>query len=88
MAIRCNITKRIVGYEAIKTKAGGFNCYKIEYLDIMFNQNITYFEYICNKGIIKRKYVHKDINITSESSPEIIAKADYISEYELLSTNF
>jgi hypothetical protein len=87
-----SIWKKIVGKEHVTTTAGTFNCYKILWIygeNDWFNPaDLEIYEYVCEKGLIKRTISFKNIAITSAESPEPIGYYDSSDEYILTDINF
>lgn len=81
--------KQIVGEELVSTDAGNFRCYKIHwiYKNSHFD-NILFFDYICEKGLIKRSITYTDMRVSTAESPEGIGYMDTIDESILTDINF
>ena len=76
-----HIEKKILSYETVKVPAGSFNCYKIQWLydmnqDSVWDDNIIFYDYVSEKGLIKRSILVKDIMITGEINPEPLGLID------------
>lgn len=86
------IWKKIVDKEDVRTTAGTFNCYKIlriyEENDFIDPDSFEIYDYVCEKGLIKRTLVFRDIAIISTESPEPIGYYDSSDEYILTDINF
>ncbi|HSD63422.1 MAG TPA: hypothetical protein VLB50_06470 [Ignavibacteriaceae bacterium] len=78
------LTKKVVGQVIVSTPAGYYLCYKIRwnYLksDGTVDYNTSYFEYINQKGLLKKVMTFKNITITTAENPDGIGSADV--EYE------
>lgn len=75
------IDKKILNYEKVKVTAGSFNCFKIQWLydinhDGIWDNDIIFYDYVCEKGLIKRSIIFKDLIITGEQSTEPIGLMD------------
>lgn len=65
------IHKTILGTELVSTDVGNFNCYKIQWTyDSSFADNILFYDYICEKGLIKRTIFFNDILVRSTDFPD------------------
>ena len=83
------IHKKIVGTESVSTKTGNYDCYKIQYLyESNFSENITFYDYVCEKGLIKRNIFFKDVVVSSPESPEGLGLVDTRDESILTDINF
>jgi hypothetical protein len=78
-----------VGKESVSTETGSYDCYKIQYLyESNSSENITFYDYVCGKGLIKRSIFFKDITVSSSESPEGIGFVDTRDESVLTAINF
>lgn len=71
-----HISKKIIGNQVVDVPAGKFSCLKIQWLYDMDNnskwdENIIFFDYICDKGLVKRDMYFKDIVSTNEMGDEL-----------------
>jgi hypothetical protein len=83
------IHKKLVGIESVLTESGNYNCYKIQYLyESNFSENITFYDYVCEKGLIKRSLFFKDVTVSSSESPEGLGLVDSRDESVLTDINF
>lgn len=84
--------KKIVGKEDVRTATGTFNCYKIfrryEENEFIDPDSFEVYDYVSEKGLIKRTISFKNIAITSAESPEPIGYYDSSDEYILTDINF
>lgn len=69
------VDKRILGREIIDVAAGQFECYKVQwFIDIQdtgdWDENLVYYDYISDEGLIKREFYFKDQVWISAGSPE------------------
>jgi hypothetical protein len=87
-----NMTKKVVGQELISTPAGRYLCYKIlwEHLtaDESVDENYKVYEYICQKGLVKKVIEIKNISITTVEYPDGIGTADVLEEMSVEDINF
>ncbi len=87
------IDKKVIGLEQINVRGGKFTCYKIQWLydmnnDTKWDDDIIFYDYVCEKGLIQRSIFLKDIIVASEESPEGIGKVDVKDESILTHLNF
>ena len=88
------IAKRYVGKETITISSGEYDCYKLQWLydldnNNVWDENIEFFDYISEKGLIKRSILFKDIRITTPNNPDGSAGYhDMIEESILTDVNF
>jgi len=85
----CRIDKKIISFENVQVPAGNFNCYKIQWLydkdnDNVWDDDIIFYDYICEKGLIKRSAFFENLIITGEQNPEPLAL--FSSKFELILT--
>ncbi len=76
-----HIDKKILNYEKVKVPAGSFNCFKIQWLydmnhDSVWDNDIIFYDYVCEKGLIKRSILFKDQIITGEQGSEPLGLFD------------
>ncbi len=69
------IDKRILGKEIIEVPAGQFECYKVQWLIDLgdtgeWDERLLYYDYISDKGLIKRELYFKDQHWTPYPSPD------------------
>ena len=82
------IDKKIVGWTEIKTAAGTFDCFKIQWIWTNINnpdwgENITGFDYVSAQGLVKRVFLIDDVDIVSYEYPDGIGTMDIEMAYEL-----
>lgn len=86
------IWKSLIGRENVTTPAGTFECYKIKWVyeeNALFSpENFEFYDFISEKGLIKRTLEFKDLAITSPESPEPIGYYDSSDEIILTDINF
>jgi len=87
------VSKKYIGRETIILPLGEFNCYKLQWLYDFDNNgewddNIQFFDYITEKGLVKRTLLAKDLEILSSESPEPVGYFDEMDEYILTEINF
>jgi len=78
------IWKKIVGTETVKTPAGSFFCFKIQWMfdfdnDGAWDSYIQQFDFVCAKGVVKRVLNLKDITIADSQHPGGFGKIDVTS---------
>lgn len=78
------ITKKVIDIVTVKTDAGVYDCYKVQYL----YTDVTYLEYIGAAGLIKTVIKYNNMPITSIENPDGIGQADIKIEIELIDVNF
>ena len=66
------ISKKIIGVKNIVVPAGKFKCFKIQWLldinkDEKWDNNILFYDYICDKGLIRRTICFKNLWFFSNS---------------------
>ena len=66
-----HIEKEIVAEEEIKVPAGSFVCFKIQWLmdiknDLVRDDDIVFYDYVCEKGLIKRYILIKNVKQVDE----------------------
>lgn len=81
------IDKKIVAQEEVSVPAGTFSCYKIQWMfDLNSNgawdENIVFYDHVCEKGLIRRSILYKDVQATGESG-EPLGTYDAIDEGQL-----
>lgn len=84
--------KKVVGKESLKVPAGSFSCMKVQWLidvsdDGMFDDDIEFFDFIANSGLVRRSILIKDVALTNESSPERIGLIDIKEDAQLVAVN-
>ena len=83
------INKKVIGKEMVSTSAGNFDCYKIQLLYPGGQlDNGEYYQYVCEKGLIKQVITFHNIEITTIQYPDGIGTADITSEWTANSINF
>lgn len=86
------IWKKVVGQENVITPAGSFNCYKILWVyesnDYLPPDNFEIYEYVSNKGIIKKVFEFRNLALISQESLEPIGYYDSRDEIMLKGINF
>ena len=83
------IHKKIVGKESVSTETGSYDCYKIQYLyESNFSVNITFYDYVCEKGLIRRSIFFKDVKVSTAEAPEGIGFVDSSDDTILTDINF
>jgi hypothetical protein len=65
------IDKRIIAQEEVAVPAGVFSCYKIQWLfdvnaDRNWDDNILFFDDVCEKGLIRRSILYKNIQAVGD----------------------
>jgi hypothetical protein len=75
------IDKRVLNKEAVRVPAGEFDCYRIKWLydldnDGSWDEDIIFYDYVCEKGLVKRSISYKDLYLTREDSPEPLGVYD------------
>jgi hypothetical protein len=88
-----HIDKRIIGHEKLEVPAGKFDCFKIQWLyDIdgnnIWDDDIVLYDYICNKGLIKRSILIKNEIWTGEQGLDPVGLMDSKIEILLTKSNF
>jgi len=73
---RWYIDKKIITKEIVQVPAGKFDCYKIQWLydfdnNSQWDDDIIFYDYICNKGLIKRSMIFKDCVATNETGDSL-----------------
>lgn len=63
---------KVTGKETIEVPAGSFDCYQIQYLidldgDGNWDDDLTHFNYVCEKGIIKETWISENQLILDEN---------------------
>jgi hypothetical protein len=63
------IDKKIISQEEVSVPAGTFSCYKIQWMydinsDGAWDKDIVFYDYVCEKGLVKRSIVYRDIQAT------------------------
>jgi hypothetical protein len=87
------INKKIVGTKQIEVPAGKFNCFKIVWFfdvnnDLQWDENLELTDYVCEKGLIRRTVVYKDITIVDQENPTGYSTFDMKDESVLTHLNF
>jgi len=75
------VDRRILGKEIIEVPAGQFECYKVQWLvDLSdtgeWNEELVYYDYFSNDGLIKREFFFKDHPWVQTHSPDPIGYFD------------
>lgn len=87
-----NMTKKVVGQEFISTPAGRYLCYKILWKPLTpegtFDENYHVYEYVCEKGLVKKVIELKNLSITTMEYPDGIGTADVLEEMVVEDINF
>lgn len=82
------IHKSIVGTELVSTEIGNFMCYKIQWTyESSFADNILFYDYVCEKGLIKRSVFFNNVIISNIDSPDGYGYADTKEESILIDIN-
>lgn len=81
------IDKKIILKETVTVPLGQYECYKIQHLydldlDNQWDDGIVFFDYIGNKGLIKRTILVRDIHVTDENA-QVLGLIDYKEESEI-----
>jgi len=83
------IKKTVLGIEEVDVPAGKFECWKIEstYSDSVINDEIDFFEYVSQEGLVKRVIEYSNIEITDEDG-NLIGSEDgrdeqYLTDYQI-----
>lgn len=79
------IDKKITGDKKVRVPAGTFVCFKIQWLydmdhDNEWDNDIVFYDYVCEKGLIKRSVLIKNQMLTGEDGPEPIGLIDSMDE--------
>lgn len=84
------IDKKIIGHEIIVINSNSYNCIKImwDYKSQDFSNTIEYYEWVCEKGLIKSSVTIKDVTISTIEFPDGFGKVDYKEENILTEINF
>ncbi len=85
------IDKKVISKEEIEVPAGRFLCYKIQWLynmdhDSEWDEDIIFYDWICEKGLIRRSILFKDV-VAQNIQMEQIVLFDALSESVLTKTN-
>ncbi len=81
------IDKEVTGKKVIQVIAGSFDCFVVQWLfdfdsDSVWDNDVEYFDYIGESGLIKRTILIKELALMNENS-EIIGTFDFYDEYIL-----
>jgi len=66
------IEKKVIGIETVKTKAGIYDCYRIQWM----TTNPIYAEYVGIVGLVKSVIRIDDLTVTTPEHPEGVGQAD------------
>lgn len=82
------IEKSVTGYEIIDVPAGRFGCFVVRWLedtndDGLFNDNVEFYDYIAEEGLIKRSILMTNVLVIDEHGNEL-GFIDITDEYELV----
>jgi hypothetical protein len=83
-----SIEKEVVGTETVYYGNKFLSCYKIKVNHHVNNINLEVNEYVGSKGLVKIKFIVKDLEVIGPDSPDILGYADLVSEKLLIKTNF
>ncbi len=80
-----HIDKKVQSFEKVTVDAGGFVCYKIQWLYDMdhnghWDEDIVFYDYVSQCGLVKRSILFKDQIIYNGGSPQPMGKMDYRDE--------
>ena len=83
-----HIEKQIHDFEIISVPAGEFGCFVVRWLedtdnDGSFNDNLVFFDYIAEEGLIKRSILMANVLVIDEHGNEL-GFIDITDEYELV----
>ena len=78
------IYKKVISKETVEVPAGKFDCYKIQYLydsngNGEWGNNITFYDYVNQNGLIKRSVLIKDVELLNEEG-QLIGLIDFEDE--------
>ena len=87
------INKEVIAKEKVKTKAGVFQCYKIQIkydldTDGVWDDDFIYYEYVSSEGLLKSEITIKNVVLTNIENPEGIGYVDVKEERVLVNVNF
>ncbi|MBL1214905.1 MAG: hypothetical protein HND52_16215 [Ignavibacteriae bacterium] len=87
------INKKVIGTEKVELPAGSFDCWKVQWIYDFANTgfnfgNITLYDYISSKGLIKRTLHIKDARISDINNPDGGGLVDSKEEIVLTGINF
>ena len=83
-----HIEKQIHDFEIISVPAGDFGCFVVRWLedtdnDGSFNDNLVFFDYIAEEGLIRRSILMANVLVIDEHGNEL-GFIDITDEYELV----
>ena len=83
------VKKRVRGQVDISTAAGSFKAAQVQWIidfdgDGDFDENVEYFDYIANEGLVKRSFLIKGLPVVDDDGA-YIGRYDYRDESELRS---
>jgi len=83
------IDKEIIGQEVVKINNTSYNCYKIQwiYIDNVFFDGIKIYDWISNKGLIKRQAIYEP-TLFSAGEEELIGYGQVTETITLKDLNF
>ena len=88
------INRKVIGEERVSTNTGEFDCYKIQWLMDLLNdegwdENLIYYDYVSAKGLIKREIIIKDVLFATPEDPDGDGNTcDIRQEIKLVDINF
>jgi len=84
------IVKTVIGKEKVEVPAGKFDCWKIQwsYPESSWVNDIEYYEYVSQEGVVKRVIELRNSTITDEDGNDIGSyysrSEQYLSDYEIV----
>lgn len=81
-----NIVKKLHSYQRVKVPAGIFDCITVQWI-YTDHPEIEFFDYYSSRGLIKRKYIVKDLLYAGYNFPEDTGRATMVTEYDLTDYN-
>jgi hypothetical protein len=87
------ISKKVIGTEKVTVPAGSFDCWKIQWIYDLSNAgfnigNVTLYDYVSSKGLVKRTLLIKDARISDINNPDGGGLLDSKEEIVLTGINF
>lgn len=83
------IHKGISDWSVVTTPAGNFECFKVCWIygDDAPADNVQFYDYISQDGLVHRSISLDSVSLTSEGSPEYIGTATFVQDILLMSHN-
>jgi len=84
------IDKKIIGWEEVDVPAGEFICWKIqkEYYDITWSNDITFYDYISQDGLVKRFHQVRNLECIDEDGNFlgnfILTEERYLTDFQIM----